>query len=189
MPVQAADQPKLKELILYIAARMEDDHHVGRGRIKLAKLLWRADFAAFWKLGEPITETLYHADELGTVPTSEMLALRDLQAAGYLELVNEWDQQLIPVAKKTPRLELFTRDQLAIIDAQLDQYRYVSSRVMVDEAHEFPGWQHAWRDGAGKHETVPFEAVFWDDRSVLEDWEEQYALSLANNLGSSLPPT
>jgi uncharacterized phage-associated protein len=180
---------KLKELILYIATRMEDDRHVGRGRIKLAKLVWRSDFAAFWKLGEPITETLYHADEHGTAPIDEMLALRDLQADGDLELRNEWDQQQIPVAMRAPRLDLFTREQLAIIDAQLDQYRHVTGRAMRDEAHEFPGWKHAWRDGKGTREPVPFESVFWDDRPTLHDWEEEHALSLAKEIGLDLPST
>lgn len=174
---------KLKELILYLATRMEDDHHVGRGRIKLAKLLWRSDFAAFWKLGAPITESRYHADEHGTAPTGELLALRDLQAAGDLELRNEWDRQEIPIAKRTPRLDLFTREQLAIIDGQLDQYRYVTGSTMRDEAHDFPGWKHAWRDGEGDGDPVPFEAVFWDDRSTLHDWEEKHALALAKEIG------
>jgi hypothetical protein len=178
------ENTKLKELILYFAARMEDDHHVGRGRIKLAKLLWRSDFGAFWKLGEPITETQYHADEHGPSPVDELLAMRDLQAEGRLELLNEWDRQQIPVATpkgRAPRLELFTREQLAIVDDQLEQYRHVTSSAMVDEAHEFPGYKLAWRNGEGRREPVPYESIFWDDRSELHDWEEQHAVSPRRN--------
>jgi hypothetical protein len=178
----ATSGAKLRELVLYLATRMEDDRHVGRGRIKLAKLLWRSDFAAFWKLGEPITETRYHADEHGTSPVDEMLALRDLQVAGDLELVNDWDRQQIPIAKRAPRLELFTREQLAIVDDQLEEYRYVTGGAMRDEAHEFPGYKHAWREGKGKHDPVPFESVFWDDREELQNWEEEHAFSLSKDL-------
>jgi hypothetical protein len=175
---------RLEELILYLAAKMERDAHVGRGRIKLAKLIWRCDFGAFWKLGAPITETRYHADEHGPAPTDELLATRDLQAQGRFEWRNDWDRQQIPVAKgEPPRLGVFTAEQIALIDEQLEQYRYVAGATMRAEAHDFPGWKQAWRDGEGDGEPVPFESVFWDDRSELQNWEQEHARSLAKNLG------
>jgi hypothetical protein len=176
-------QPKLQELMLYIATRMERDQHVGRGRIKLAKLLWRCDFAAFWKLGAPITETSYHADRLGPVPVGELVAALDLEADGRLQWANEWDRQQIPVPHDEARLSYFTAEQIALVDDQLERYRFVTGSAMVDEAHEFPGWKHAWRDGEGQRAPVPFESVFWDDRSSLETWEEEHALSLATDIG------
>lgn len=189
MSEQHVDQVKLRELILYIASKMEQDQHVGRGRIKLAKLLWRSDFAAFWKLGEPITETRYHADEHGPAPVGELLAIRDLEAEGRLELRNEWDRQQIPVSVgRPPDMGVFTGEQVALIDAQLEQYRYVTGRAMRDEAHDFPGYKQSWRDGEGMHAPVPFESVYWDDRSTLHDWEEEHALSLAKELGPDLSP-
>jgi hypothetical protein len=180
------DMTKLKELILYLARKMEEEQHVGRGRIKLAKLLWRSDFAAFWRFGSPITEAQYQADRLGPAPVDEMLALRDLEGVGRLELLNEWDQQQIPVAiGPPPNLDVFTAAQIALVDDQLGQYKLVTARTMVDEAHEFPGWISAWRNGEGKHSPIPFESVFWDSRIQLEPWEEDYATVLAAELGIS----
>jgi hypothetical protein len=184
MSQQKTDQPKLQELILYLASKMDEDQHVGRGRIKLAKLIWRCDFGAFWKLGEPITETTYVADEHGPAPVGELLATRDLEAAGRLEWHNEWDRQQIPVALDTPHLDVFSAEQLELIHGQLDEYRYVTGAAMRAEAHEFPGWQQAWRDGAGQHAPVPFESVFWDARRELEDWEQGHAALLAKSLKS-----
>lgn len=181
-----AEKTKLKELILYLAEKMEEDQHVGRGRIKLAKLLWRADFGAFWRFGSPITEATYHADKLGPAPVDEMLAIRDLEGEGRLEFVNEWDRQEIPVAKgESPKLELFSAQEIALVDDQLNRYRYVTGRAMVDEAHDFPGWIHAWRDGEGKRNPIPFESVFWDARTELEEWEQAEARVLAEKLGIS----
>src|SRR4051812_21632240 len=118
---------------------MEEDGHVGRGRIKLAKLLWRCDFAAFWRLGEPITETTYHADEHGTAPVGELLATRDLELEGLLGGGKGGARQQIPIAKgEPPRLSLFTAEQIALVDTQLDQYRYVTGTAMREEAHDFP---------------------------------------------------
>lgn len=174
---------KLEELILFIAKKMEEDRHTGRGRIKLAKLVWRSDFAAYWKFGAPITESRYHADEHGPAPVDELLALRDLQDQGRLEIRNEWDQEQVPVPLDDPDVSVFTPEQLLLIEGQVDKYQYVTGRAMRDEAHEFPGYIHAWRDGAGKHEPVPLESVFWDDRKSLEAWEEEHARSLVDDLG------
>jgi len=173
---------RLQELILYIAQRMEKDNHVGQGRIKLAKLLWRCDFAAYWKLGEPITGTEYHADKLGPAPAGELTATLDLQAAGAFEWVNEWDDQQLPRAKRDPNLDVFTAEQIALVDDQLERYRFVHARAMVDEAHEFSGWVHAWRDGAGKHQPIPYASVFWQNRTEPEPWENEYAAELAAEL-------
>lgn len=178
------DTTKLKELILYLTKRMEEDHHIGRGRIKLAKLLWRSDFGAFWLYGEPITETTYQADKLGPSPVGEMLAVRDLEGEGRLEWRNEWDRQEIPVAiGSPPDLGVFTAAQISLVDRQLTEYRHVTGHAMVDEAHEFPGWVHAWRTGEGKRKPVPFESVYWDARAELEEWEQAEAKVLAARLG------
>lgn len=173
---------KFQELILYIAKRMEEDNHAGRGRIKLAKLMWRSDFAAFWKLGEPITGATYHADKLGPSPRDELLMTRDLEVAGDFRWENDWDRQELPIAMRSADVGVFKPEELELIDSQLDKYRFVTSKAMVDEAHTFAGWKHAWN--AGRHEPIPYASVFWDDRRELETWEEEYALSLASTLGS-----
>lgn len=101
--------------------------------------------------------------------------------------INEWDRQQIPKAVDDPDLALFTASQIALVDGQLDRYRDVTGATMVQEAHEFPGWLHAWQGGAGDRTPVLLTSVFWDDRRTLEDWQEQYALALANDLGSAAP--
>jgi hypothetical protein len=184
--VQMNETTRLNELILYLSQRMDEDQHVGRGRIKLAKLLWRCDFAAFWRFGEPITEAHYQADKLGPAPVEEMLALRDLEGEGRLELRNEWDQQQIPIAiGEPPNLDVFSAAQIALVDDQLRRYQWVTARTMVDEAHEFPGWINAWRKGAGKHDPIPLGSVFWDRRTEIEPWEDEHARVLAEELGIS----
>lgn len=176
---------RLKELILYIAKDMERPDHAGRGRIKMAKLIWRCDFAAYWFLGEPITETSYVADEHGPAPVGEMLATRDLESSGYFEWRNDWDRQEIPVAHRDPNMDLFSTEQRKIIDDQLAQYRHITGSVMRDQAHGFSGWIYAWdrRTPANKRPPIPFESVFWDSRTELEDWEQEEAQALAVRLG------
>lgn len=178
------ESDRLEELILYIASRMEQDQHVGRGRIKLAKLLYRIDFEAYARWGQSVSGTRYHADRLGPVPSGELLATRDLIAQGRFDWRNEWDKQELPIALDAPQLDVFAPREVALADEQLDLYREVSGDAMVEEAHRFAGWVHAWDEGRGSRAPVLFESIFWDDtRQEPEPWENEHARSLAEKHG------
>lgn len=177
--MQGRDPRPIDELILYLAQRMERDAHVGRGRIKLAKLLFFIDFEAYARFTRPVSGSGYHADKLGPAPSDELTATRDLQADGRFEWRHEWDRQELPVALDEPVLDVFSPRERALIDEMLERYRRVSSKRMVDEAHEFSGWVHAWNGGEGKGTSIPYESIFWDGaREVAEPWENEYARQL-----------
>lgn len=186
-----AGASKLEALILYLAYRMERDSHVGRGRIKLAKLLFRIDFEAFARWGKPVTEATYHADELGPVPTQELTAIRDLEAEGRFEWRPGWDRQKLPaVLGPPPTLDAFDAREAELVTETLDQFQLKSADAMVDQAHDFPGWRIAWRDGLGDREPIPFESIFWNPSrppgSKAEAWENEYAAVLANRYADLL---
>ena len=154
MPRQAADDRKLRELILYLAERMENDAHPGEGRIKAAKLLWLADFEAYRRLGKSITGARYVADELGPAPIEELLALRDLVDAGDLEIQPGYRRQQLLRAQRPADLSLFSDPERGVIEEMLKKYRKWTGKQLVDLAHEFPGWKVAKR-GA----DVPLRSV------------------------------
>lgn len=58
---------KLRELILYVADKCEDDRTFGA--VKLNKILFYADFISFAEYGEPITGVKYRKFQQGPVPT------------------------------------------------------------------------------------------------------------------------
>jgi uncharacterized phage-associated protein len=178
---------RLEELILYTAQKMERDHHAGIGRIKLAKLLWRIDFTAYWRLERPITEATYEADEFGPVPVQELLATRDLEAAGRFEWVLDWDCRWLPCISDEPDMSIFDPVERELIDGVIDQFRNTSGRQMVEEAHTFPGWIQAWRNGEGRGAPVPFESIFWDRRATVTPEEDEHAVVLAAEFAHLLP--
>lgn len=154
MAPQDVDSTKLKELIVYIAARMEADNHAGQGRIKLAKLLWLNDFEAFRQFGRSITGARYVADKLGPAPVDELLAIRDLESAGDLVMEPGYDRQKLPRAKRPAETSLFSVDELRLVDEFLGRYRGWSGQRLVDLAHEFPGWRVVARG-----QDVPYRSV------------------------------
>jgi len=154
MPQQTTDKAKLHELILLIAARMEADKHAGKGRIKLAKLLWLSDFEAHRRFGRSITGERYIADELGPAPADEMLALRDLEAAGDAVIEPGYQQQQLIHARRLANTSLFSEGEMAVIEEMLTKYRKWTGSRLVKLAHEYPGWILAQR-GA----DVPYHSV------------------------------
>jgi hypothetical protein len=162
----SADERKLRELILYIAWRMEQDDHAGQGRIKLAKLLWLSDFEAFRRFGQSITGARYVADKLGPAPVDELLALRDLEASGALVLEPGYDKQRLPRAKRPADVSVFTEGELALVNEMLDSYRDKTGQQLVDLAHEYPGYKIAEIGKDVHYRTVHIDPEGPTDRDI-----------------------
>lgn len=163
MASQHADQHKLRESILYIAARMERDQHAGQGPLKLAKLLWLSDFEAYRRFGKSITGVRYIADELGPAPADELLALRDLEGSGYLVLEPGYNTQRLPRANRPPDGATFSQEELAVIDEMLSRYQTWTGKQLVDLAHEYPGYRIAQRG-----QEVPYQSVYFSAQGPTE---------------------
>ena len=180
----AAGVDRLQELILYLAQKMERDGHKTPSRMKLAKLLFQIDFEAYAQRGRPVSGTRYDADKYGPKPVGELLATRELEGELRFEWANPWDRMEVPVAKDDPRMDEFEPWERELIDSVADRYRDVTANAMVEEAHRFPGWVHAWDDGRGARTPVMFEAIFWDEsRTKAEPWENEHARELARARG------
>lgn len=176
----AKETDRLRELMLYLAQEMERTHHAGRGRIKLSKLAWRSDFAAYWLLGEPITGVTYTADELGPKPQEEYSVTEAMIEDGIFTWDNDWDTAKRPKALRKPDLKGvgITKDQQKVIDRQLEENQALTGEEMKDAAHKFPGYIHAWEgEGGGRDTVIPYESVFWDD-AELEPWEHEHAAAI-----------
>jgi hypothetical protein len=170
----------LKELILYIAQQMEAGNHAGRGRIKLAKLVWLADFSAYWELGEPLTEAAYIADTLGPKFDNERELTDAMIEAGEFKWEAGFDRQKLPKALRDPDMEsFFSAEQMEIIDKQIQENRHLSGYAIKERSHKFPGYKHALAEGHGT--PIPFESVFWENRDSALPWEEERAAELATS--------
>jgi hypothetical protein len=151
------NEEKLTELILYIANRTKDDPTAGA--TKLNKYLYFADFAAMRKLGHPITAADYQKLERGPAPRRLRPIRAKLLESGAARLEERSDafgyvrHCLIPL--RPARTELFTSDELALVDGVVDRLRTSSASEISELSHRDAGWQLV-----DEGDTIPYELAF-----------------------------
>lgn len=154
MPVNSIT--KLEELIVYLAQRSTDDPRFGR--VKLAKLLFFCDFAAYSEFGEPITGSRYRKKAYGPLADEELLALRDLKASGAIDFeevgVYMYTQKRI-VPKREPDISWLSTEQHSLVDEILKRYWDDHATDLSNLSHSFPGWDLAEWD-----EEIPYNRVY-----------------------------
>jgi hypothetical protein len=170
------NKQRLQELILYISQQMEEHRHAGSGRIKLAKLVWRIDFASYWFLGKPITDSTYIVDTLGPKFSNEREFIDQMITEGIFRWSAGFDRQKIPTALREPDMSEFSDTEMSIIDTEIQSNRALTAKEMVDQAHHFPGYKHAAARGSGTE--IPYASVYWANRTDPEPWEIAHAAEL-----------
>ncbi len=153
--IKTPDDAKLEELIILIASRSEDDPRFGS--TKLNKLLFFADFLAYVKRGEAITNHVYMRLPNGPAPRA-MLPITKRMISAKCLAIQERDHygrtQKVPVALREPNLELFSSEEIAIVTDVLDSFKKSNAKGISALSHNFDGWKLA-KDG----ENIPYEVA------------------------------
>lgn len=164
---------KLRELMLYMAARSEDDPHFGA--VKLNKLLYFADFWAYRELGRPITGATYQCLEHGPAPRGiieiqDRLCIRRRAGVRKHLKYGVYEQKRL-VALDDADLGVFRGDEMEIVDRVLDQCRPLNALQLSTLSHAHPGWMQA-RIG----EDIPyFTALLAPGKVKLTPAEREWA--------------
>jgi hypothetical protein len=159
------DAGKLRELVLYVARKSQNDRRFGK--TKLIKLLAWSDFVAFGRLGEPITGATYRKLEFGPAPKELPHVLSDLKRDGRIHQIQQqeysYKRERI-VADDTADTDLFTAEQLAIVDEVIAKFRDWNNSDLSDESHrEFVGWAIV-----DEGDTIPYHTVFLSPAPITE---------------------
>lgn len=147
------DSHKFEELIVYVAHRLGPE--AALGRIKLAKLLMHSDFIAFRRLGRSITGATYEKWEHGHLPRELLIAQRDLEATGGIEVesVDYYGKTLKQItARRDPNLGEFSEDEIAIAEGAIRLFGHESATYLSQLAHQEPGWILS-----DDHAVIPYE--------------------------------
>lgn len=124
---------KIREVALYLAERCSDDPRFGR--VKLAELLFRCDFAAYAKFGESLTGAHYRRQPDGPLADEWSEAERDLSNSADIG----W----------------LTGDQLALVEEVVQRHQDEDGTDLQKLSRSFPGYALA-ADG----EAIPYHSVF-----------------------------
>lgn len=161
---------KFRELILYLTRESEGDDYFGA--IKLNKLLFNIDFAAYRRFGKSVTDQEYQALPYGPAPRAVVPILNEMVAQGELVIREEplyGYVQKRPLALRQPNVKVFSQDEIALIAHILLRFRYMSASQISDHSHEFLGWSLA-EEG----ETIPYSVALLG-RDELTEQELEHA--------------
>ena len=159
---EASDR-KLKELILYVALKSQQDPNFGA--TKLNKILFYADFNAYVRLGKSITGQDYQALAQGPAPRRMLpiceqmenardIALEEAPCASYTQ------KRTIPL--RDPDLSHFSKEQIELVDEVIKGLWKETAQAVSDLSHMFLGWKLA-EEG----ETVPYDVALLSDQADL----------------------
>jgi hypothetical protein len=171
------DDTRLKELIVYIASRCQDDPAFGA--IKLNKILFNADFRSFKRRGRPVTGSPYFRLKHGPAPRAMVPIMRELHEDGAVATQRRYVggyEQKRPIALRPADLALFSGEDIAILDEVIDDLWGQSATAVSEQSH---GIQ--WMTRTDK-EAIPYEAAFLSDEPVTAD-DVQRARELIEELG------
>ncbi len=159
---------RLGELILYISQKTHTD--VNTGATKLNKYLYFADFSAVRRLGHPITSAEYQKLKWGPAPR-RLRPVRDrLVAEGAAVVERRQDpfgyvhHELVP--KRAARLDLFTAEEIEVIDSVVKALRDMTGAQVSDLSHSEAAWQFV-----DEGEVIPYALAYAvaPDRVVVTD--------------------
>lgn len=163
----SADDRRMKELILYLAAKSEEDPRFSS--TKLNKLLFYCDFTAYLRLGRSITGQSYRKLPFGPVPKSLLPILEQMKRDRECREV-ERDyfglRQRRVKAERPAQVSVFSPEEIELADRILAELWESNATEVSDLSHDFIGWK-----AARLNEVIPYETVFLGDPStpVTED--------------------
>jgi uncharacterized phage-associated protein len=154
------------------------------GKIKLMKLLYLLDFEHFRQTGRSVTGMDYLAWKMGPVPLAFYQEWDDLaeDLSAVIEIIPEkvYDHTRETVVAKVDFDDRhFTRRELRIMDALVEQLRDSYSKPMIDLTHAQLGpWEKIWDGGRGNNERIPYRLAITDgdpNREAILDNMREYA--------------
>jgi uncharacterized phage-associated protein len=129
---------KFRELVLYIASKVDGDLRFGD--VHLNKALFFSDAIALSDFGAPITTARYMKQPKGPVARNLLPARRAMEEAGDVK-VQMVGKRRVTTALRPPNLSVFTKEQLALVDDVIDLLRKYTAGSVSDISHDAaPGW-------------------------------------------------
>ena len=148
------DPDKIAAAVAYLAQRSINDDNFGE--LKLVKLLYYADCAAYQRTGKPITGTTYVKMPHGPYPNRWQTTIGELESSGTVRLARESAgnehvrKHWLP--GENAATTALTEEDKRLLDEQLRQF----AKFNGAEIEEYSHGELAW-DAARELEAIPYE--------------------------------
>jgi hypothetical protein len=170
-------EEKLRELLLYVAARLAGDP--SNGSVKSNKAMFFSDFFHYAETGSPITGAEYVHRRLGPAPRGVTRIQQDLieadEAAMVLVLNGPRAQKML-FPKRKPDLSKFEADEIAAVDQVIETLKSTTAMEASELSHGLLAWKLT-----GEGEAIPYHWVFMYDGPVPDE-TYKFAWDLAQDL-------
>ena len=175
------DEDKFRELLLYVAARMQDDPSFGA--TKLNKVLFYADFYHYAEYGQPITGAVYQKLAHGPAPKRLLPVQRELvadesAAVQRLRVGNFTQKRLVPL--RDADLTGFSGTEIAMVEWVIEKLQHHSAITVSGASHRMLGWQIA-----AEGEVIPYASIFLYEGPVTHA-DEIHGKEVAGGLAREL---
>ena len=165
---------RLRELILYIADKLQDDE---RGGItKLAKIIYFADFEAWRTQGKPVTGTKWKRMPHGPLPSDFYEILDELTDSRRISIkegyYHGFPQKRIET-HSAPSTGLFGDSELQVVDRVIQKFSGWNAKELSALAHAGAAWRMT-----NEEYYIPYEYALYSDEPLTEE-EEKHARDLA----------
>ena len=155
----AIDRKKYQNAILYLCWKIGGEV---RGKKKLAKLLYFADFDLYEKDQRSITGDIYKAFPKGPLPSALNEMIQGLAKKGTLrvETIQEWGADYAPTevyqCTTKPDMSVFDSEEIKILDRVARRYGNLNGEQLAELSHA-----EAPYAATELHQEVPYEFAYY----------------------------
>lgn len=176
------DSQRFKELVVYIADLCRDDPTFGV--VKLNKILYFSDFAAYRILGRPISGATYFKLAEGPAPRQFLQAGKELMATGRIDITQRpyfnGVEKRVTIVGEPANPEEFSVREREIVESVARFFEGKTAREVSDFSQLEPGWI-----AANDREDIPYETA-WLSSDPPDQLDEAVALAMAAEYDASL---
>lgn len=157
------DLSRIASLVIFFLKNASSSYN---DRLKLNKLLFYADFAHFKYHGRSITGLSYRAIPYGPVPSSYDRLFSWLQQKDLIQI--NWDHVDQGAGRerftsmREPDGTIFSEDELASMDAVLEEFGAMPSWDLVNISHQ----EKAWLELAASREMISYPDYAFDLKAL-----------------------
>lgn len=163
MPIK---RDKYKEAIIYFCSRLNNEV---RGKKKLAKLLYFADFDLFESKEKSLTGDIYKAFPMGPFPQTMEEIASELAVENAISIesvggVAGYNPTEVYKSEREPNVSVFEPDELDMLDRVIKKYGHLNGKQLEDLSHA-----EAPYVGTEAFQEIPYELAYYRGTDFTDD--------------------